>query len=76
MSLFKHKDITAKPALNVIVVGAGNVGAALVEQLSKEGNNITLIDRNTRRVAELTNLYDVMGVIGNGASYNIQKEIR
>ncbi|MBQ1901873.1 MAG: Trk system potassium transporter TrkA [Lachnospiraceae bacterium] len=74
MGLFKHKDIVSKPALNVIVVGAGNVGAALVEQLSKEGNNITLIDQNTRRVAELTNLYDVMGVIGNGASYNIQKE--
>lgn len=74
MGLFKHRDITTKPALNIIVVGAGNVGAALVEQLSKEGNNVTLVDRNVRRVSELSNLYDVMGVIGNGASYNIQKE--
>ena len=46
----------------------------LVEQLSQEGHDITIIDKNRERISQLANLYDVMGLVGNGASYNIQKE--
>ena len=31
--------------LNIIIVGCGKVGATLVEQLSKEGHDITVIDK-------------------------------
>lgn len=60
--------------LNIIIIGCGKVGATLVEQLSYEGHDITLIDQNAKKVQELTNLYDAMGVVGNGASYSIQME--
>ena len=30
--------------MQIIIVGCGNVGATLTEQLSKEGHNITVID--------------------------------
>ena len=60
--------------LHIIIVGCGKVGATLVEQLSKEGHDITIIDKNAQRLHELANLYDVMGLVGNGASYSVQME--
>ena len=60
--------------LSIIIVGCGKVGLTLVEQLSREGHNITVIDKNRTLVENLTSTYDVMGVVGNGASYSIQKD--
>lgn len=63
----------AKP-LRIIIVGCGKVGVTLVEQLTNEGNDLTLIDKNADKIAEITNMYDVLGIVGNGASYSVQKE--
>ncbi len=63
-----------KHGLNIIIVGAGKVGLTLVEQLSGEGHNITIIDRKPERIAEISELYDCMTMVGNGASYTTQKE--
>ena len=63
-----------KQGLNIIIVGCGKVGSTLVEQLSKEGHDITIIDTNPERIQEYTNLYDIMGLTGNGASYSVQVE--
>ena len=60
--------------LSIIIVGCGKVGTTLVEQLSREGHDITVIDRNRELVEYISGTYDVMGVVGNGASYSIQKE--
>ena len=59
--------------MNIIIVGCGKVGSTLAGQLSQEGHNISIIDINDQVVEEFSNSYDVMGVSGNGASYNIQK---
>ena len=71
--MFKQKK-PAEQGLQIIIVGCGKVGQTLIAQLIKEGHNITLIDKNQQKIQELTNLYDVMGVVGNGASYSVQKE--
>lgn len=63
-----------KKGLNIIIVGCGKVGATLVEQLNNEGHDITVIDKRPEKVAELTNIYDIMGLVGNGASYEILEE--
>lgn len=60
--------------LNIIIVGCGKVGATLTEQLIREGHDITLIDKNAQKIQALTNLYDVMGLVGTGASYSVQME--
>lgn len=60
--------------MQIIIVGCGNVGGTLTEQLSKEGHNITVIDRIMERVESITNQYDVMGIAGNGASFSTQNE--
>ncbi|MCI6640859.1 MAG: Trk system potassium transporter TrkA [Pygmaiobacter massiliensis] len=60
--------------LNIIIVGCGKVGATLVEQLIKEGHDITIIDKNPAKVQMLADTYDIMGIVGNGASYSVQME--
>ena len=60
--------------LSIIIVGCGKVGVTLVEQLSREGHDITVIDKNRSLVDHMTGTYDVMGVVGNGASYSTQRE--
>lgn len=60
--------------MNIIIVGAGKVGITIGEQLSSENHNITIIDLNQKKVEEAEEKFDVMGVVGNGASYQVQME--
>ena len=60
--------------MRIIVVGCGNVGLTLTEQLSKEGHNITVIEEQSSVVQSAVNNLDVMGIVGNGASYSIMKD--
>lgn len=60
--------------LNIIIVGCGKVGTTLIEQLTKEDHDITIIDTNPHKVQSLTDLYDIMGFVGNGASYGVLME--
>ncbi|MBR6315896.1 MAG: Trk system potassium transporter TrkA [Lachnospiraceae bacterium] len=60
--------------LHIMIVGGGKVGGTLVEQLCKEGHDITVIDTDPDIIASLTNTFDIMGMTGNGASYSVQIE--
>lgn len=60
--------------LKIIIVGCGKVGTTLVERLSPENHDITVIDTNPEVVAKVAGTYDVMGITGNGASYSVQME--
>lgn len=68
------KRNTSKKGLRIIIVGCGKVGITLTEQLAKEGHDITLIDKNAQKLQATAGMYDVMGVVGNGASYSVQEE--
>lgn len=60
--------------MKIIIVGLGKVGQTLAEELSKEGNDITVIDEREEIVQECSGQFDIMGVVGNGASYSTLKE--
>ena len=60
--------------MRIIIVGCGKVGTTITEQLSMEGHDIAVIDVNSGVIHDITNNFDVMGVVGNGASYSVQKE--
>lgn len=70
----KVKINPIKKGLRIIIVGCGKVGITLIEQLVKEGHDITIIDKNPLAVQTMTDLYDIMGLVGNGASYSVQME--
>lgn len=61
-------------ALKIIIVGCGKVGNYITEQLSKEGHDITIVDKNADKVQSLAEMFDVMGIVGNGASFSVQLE--
>ena len=60
--------------MNIVVIGLGKVGKNLVKNLVEDGHEVIAIDNNSDLVDEVINSYDVMGVTGNGASYEIQAE--
>ncbi|MBR5039980.1 MAG: Trk system potassium transporter TrkA [Clostridiales bacterium] len=70
-SKFTH---TASKSLKVIIVGCGKVGHTLTEQLSKEGNNITVIEKNPTVVGDIDAQFDIITIHGNGASYSTLQE--
>ncbi len=57
--------------MQIIVVGCGNVGRTLIEQLVKEGHDVTAVDLERSRVERVVREYDVMGFIGNGGSRSL-----
>ena len=60
--------------LSIVIVGCGKVGHTLTEQLVSEGHDVTIVDTNNRVVQDTTEIFDVMGICGNGASLNVLEE--
>ncbi len=60
--------------MNIIIVGCGKVGENLAAQLNEEDNDITVIDIDAERVKDVAGKYDIMGVVGNGASHTVLGE--
>ena len=60
--------------MNVIIVGCGQVGQTLAEQLISTGNNVTVIDTVYENVKSLTDRVDALGIVGNGASHTTLSE--
>lgn len=60
--------------MDIIVAGCGKIGNSIIANLIKEGHNITAIDNNAEQLSAVTNIYDVMGICGNGADLDILKE--
>lgn len=60
--------------MNIIVVGCGKIGKTLVSSLVAEGHDLVVIDNNPEAITQVTNIYDVMGICGNGADCDILEE--
>ncbi|HUE73027.1 MAG TPA: Trk system potassium transporter TrkA [Pirellulaceae bacterium] len=60
--------------MNVIVVGTGEVGFHIAERLSKEGHNVTVIEKNSTKESLLKAKLDALVVRGNGASAEVLEQ--
>lgn len=60
--------------MKVIIVGCGKVGRQLAGRLADDNNEVTVIDTNEANLYETTNQYDVMGILGNGATNTTQSD--
>ena len=60
--------------MKIVIIGLGTIGKTILKNLSSEGHTITIIDEDKQKVETLIEKYDVMGVVGNGASMDIQNE--
>lgn len=50
--------------MNIIVAGAGKVGFTLAQYLTREGHNVTVIDRNPERITLVNNTLDAISIAG------------
>ena len=57
--------------MNIIIVGCGNVGCTVAEQLVKDNHNIVVVDKEPGRANQLADELDVLGVEGNGLDYQV-----
>ncbi len=60
--------------MNIIVVGCGKIGEAIIAELTEEGHDVTAIDNDEAVLSQVTNIYDVISVCGNGADCDVLSE--
>ena len=60
--------------MKIIIVGCGRVGQTLAGKLADGENDVTVIDVSSEKVKTVTGRFDVMGIVGNGATHAVQQE--
>lgn len=60
--------------MNIVVVGCGKIGTTILASLVSEGHDVVALDSDPAVVSEIVNIYDVMGVCGNGADMESLEE--
>lgn len=60
--------------MKIIIVGCGKIGSILIESLESEGHDVTAVDNNQKVIDEISNIYDVMCVCGNGVDNDTLSE--
>lgn len=53
--------------MKIIILGAGQVGSTLAENLASEANDITVIDRDSSVLGELQDRLDIRTILGSGS---------
>lgn len=57
--------------MKIVIVGLGQTGTLLAQRAAAESHDVVVIDSDRERVESVTNLYNVSGVCGSGASREI-----
>lgn len=60
--------------MKITILGAGTVGGTLAETLSGEKHDITIVDMNSARLAELQDKFDIRTVAGQGSYPRILRQ--
>ena len=60
--------------MNAVIVGCGKVGTELAKTLVNDGHNVSVIDRNEKALALITEAVDILPVLGNGADINTLRD--
>ena len=57
--------------MKIVIVGAGQVGGTLAENLAREYNDITVVDINEQALSALQDRLDIRTVVGTGSHPNV-----
>ncbi|NLA81888.1 MAG: NAD(P)-binding domain-containing protein, partial [Clostridiaceae bacterium] len=60
--------------MRIVIAGAGKYGRTIAGELVAEGHDITMIERDEESLDRAIETYDLSGLVGNAASYEIQKQ--
>ena len=53
--------------MKIVILGAGTVGTSVASHLSREANDITVVDTDNQHLRELQDRLDIRGVLGNAS---------
>ena len=56
--------------MKIVVVGCGKIGTTVVSSLASEGHDVVAVDTNPAVIDEISDVYDVICICGNGADYD------
>ncbi|MBE9546642.1 MAG: Trk system potassium transporter TrkA [Proteobacteria bacterium] len=59
--------------MRIIIIGAGEVGYNIADILSKEGNDVVIIDKNEEQLKMVSENLDVQTIPGSGSSPHVLK---
>ena len=57
--------------MNIVILGAGTVGAAIAEQLCLLHHNVTVVDIDPERVRSLNDKYDIRAITGSASQSSV-----
>lgn len=57
--------------MRVIICGAGQVGYSIASYLSREENDVTVIDKNPRLISQINDELDVNGIMGHASNPDV-----
>lgn len=60
--------------MKIVIIGLGTIGEDVLKTLSNNKHTISIIDEDSILIERMIEKYDVQGVVGNGASIDIQRE--
>jgi len=60
--------------MNIIILGAGQVGSSVAENLASEANDITLVDSDAVLLKDLSDRMDIQTVVGHASHPDILKK--
>ena len=60
--------------MKIIIAGAGRIGGALAEELSQEGHDITVIDRDPETIRHVSDDFDVICIEGSATNSDVLAE--
>jgi trk system potassium uptake protein TrkA len=62
--------------MNVLIIGAGDIGFQIAKRLSHEKHNITMIEQDELKVKRASEQLDAMIIEGHGTHYNVLKQAK
>ncbi|MFQ9938889.1 MAG: NAD-binding protein, partial [Parasutterella excrementihominis] len=57
--------------MRILIIGAGKVGSSVAGNLVSESNDITIVDTNKAKIAEIQSNYDLQGIVGDATSPSV-----
>ena len=60
--------------MRIVIICCGKVGTSVARELNAENHDISVVDNDRKAVARLSETLDVLGVEGNGATYEVLAE--
>lgn len=62
--------------MNIVIVGAGTVGRNIADYLSRDGQDVTLVDIDADILEHISEQLDVQTVVGHGVDRQVQATLR